>query len=260
MTKQLVTLALNKSQIKKVVTGKGLRLTPNKVLKGASNVKVSIPTKVFDALRAAHSMGKAGVITGGSIVGGVDNKIHSIVRRATGGKIKPAKALKKVGKVLGHATEIAKKIVPKGVASKMAMAGAAAAAIAAGQPELAPMAAMAANTAVNAGYRTNMSRGSVGKNFGINLAKSAIGEAMGPAGKYDSYNPNNGNATGGSLEGMRRARAGMGGVGLTSFRDQKAGKFLASQQNQTGSYLPLSVTPSGHVMGSGFLPIGQSSG
>lgn len=244
-------LHLTKAQIQKMTSGGSFRLSPNGMAKNATRVNVRIPDHVFNSVKQAHAAGKAGVISGGSIVGG---KIRfgkigkSIARFAREGITR--KGITRASHALGNVAQQAKKYVPKKVVSQVASEAVSVGLLAAGQPELIPAARVAVQSGVDATYDTNLNRGSVGKNFGRNFKNRLVTNGVGQA--LSSMSGAGIRRTGGTMSG-----SSLSGAQINSYRDQKGGRFLALEDNQTGSYLPGSVAGRGfQPIGTGFLPLG----
>lgn len=202
----------------------------------------------MDALRAMRGKTKGG-------------SLKSVARAAR-------KGLKHASHVLGDVAQGVKKVVPKKMVKSIAAKAISAAATMAGRPDLAANATRAMEAGVDATYRTNLSKGSVGKNFVHNY------EAAG--------GPSAASIAGGALHGQlnfqevvwakqgmpmsqimaRRRQRGVRGAGFTptgvqslSATDRLSGKFTTNVNNIRGAKLPSKISL---VKGAGFIPAGRS--
>lgn len=239
-------LHLSKPQIKKLVSGGSFRLSPHGISKNAVRVNVRLPEKVYNSVKQAHSMGRSGTITGGAVVGGKVNvgKAFKKAGRSLGNVAKKVRqVMPKAARAVGKVAQQVKKKIPKQLVSELASEAVSAGLLATGNPQLIPAARVAVQSGVDATYDTNLGKGSVGKNFARNFGKSLVSNGVA-------------SMTGGGVRNHVRGGS-ISGPHMDSYRDQTGGRFLALQANQTGSYLPGSVSGRGFMpLGSGFLPLG----
>jgi hypothetical protein len=124
-------------------------------------------------------IGKAFKKLGNSVSHGF-NRATGTVRKEVRRDIKEVRtkapgALRQASKETGRAVEQAKKYVPKeAVAIPLSALATVGATMATGSPQAGLLAGRFANNLVDTTYETNLARGSVGKNFGRNLAKNIV--------------------------------------------------------------------------------------
>lgn len=147
--------------------------------------------------------------------------------------------------ILGQAAQQAKQYVPKQYVKQFADGAISAATNMVGRPDLGASASRALNAGVDSAYRTNLAKGSVGKNFAANY-RAAGGQPLSAMAKE---------VTGSGVR--RRVKGGAvgrnSGAYLLTGTDKVSGKFMTNKDNVSGARLPSKISL---IKGAGFLPAG----
>ena len=191
-----------------------------------------------------------------------------------GGKLKIGRAIKKafskknmkkIATGLGDAAQNIKKVVPRQMIKDIASAGIAAATTAMGRPDLANVANEYVNRGVNAGYETNLRKGSVGKNLLAALKSKGpmpsfdalpVAEVVSGAGKRKRYTKGSQEAKD-FMASLRASRGANPGPNVRPAKRRQTTRTPTGAQavmaidQMSGNMLPRQI---GSVRGKGFLP------
>jgi len=193
---------------------------------------------------------KKGAMSGGKLKG-----VGKSISRGLKHAFSP-KAVKHAAHELGHVANMAKKYVPKDLVNMGMDAAITAGTAVIGQPELAPVAKRAGRAAVASAYKTNLRRGSVGKNFAKNMGRAFIaGDNMegglegGAVGRRAPWGGSKRTVVhGGSV--MRTGHQLLQGI------DRMSGDFL-NRSDDNIKHTSLSTGYVRHMSGSGIIPLGH---
>lgn len=251
-----INLSLTKTQINRLDKGLSVRLSAAQLDSGDHELDIS--PDMAKRIETARRRGKGCIVSGIEVDGGSLRSIRNSFKRA-GKKInqtftkfgndvanKAPGELTKIGHHIGDGVEQGKKYVPKAALSKLATVGIMAGSTMIGQPHLGLAANAVVQSGLDATYSTNLSKGSIGKNFGKNFGKAlannsinaGVGALLAPGAKPAA--PAEAPTTG---AGLKRPKLVKG--------SQEARDYMASIRKKKGT----TGAGFGPIKGEGFAPI-----